>query len=44
MSFKPWASIIIDNACWPNNVKGIDWYLLGLELAKYEEVKDEEQY
>lgn len=37
MSFKPWASIIIDNTAWPNNIKGIDWYLLGLELAKYEE-------
>lgn len=44
MSFKPWGSIVIDNACWPNNVKGIDWYLLGLELAKYEEIENEEQY
>ncbi len=34
MSFKPWASITIDNNTWPNNVKGIDWYLLGLELAR----------
>ena len=38
ISNKVWADIYIDDKAYPNNIKGIDWYLLGLELAKYEEI------